>query len=318
MKISNRSLEKHIYGAYRTEYEKGYMSFCHYTEEQIEYFEKVSDFWWVRANYTHSVTIEVITDATEISFDYKMWERYDACDTMEVYVDGLCYGIKYLKDMPDKGRVSFDLPTGQKTVIVYFPIDRKVWIKGFELNGSVCKKVKRKKGKILWMGDSITQGFGTFRIGETYVNVANRELGYDVINQGIGGYLFDERALTPMPVCTFDKIIIAFGTNQFLNADFDEEVKKYFTKLHQLYPSVPTFVLTPIWRRGDEQMQAKLEEAREKICAVCAQYPNIKTVDGKTLISPLEEYFYDGLHPNALGGAVYGHNVATEIKNLKF
>jgi hypothetical protein len=45
MKISNRSLEKYVYGSYRTEYEKGYMSFCHYTEEQVEYFKNVSEFW---------------------------------------------------------------------------------------------------------------------------------------------------------------------------------------------------------------------------------------------------------------------------------
>lgn len=313
MKISNRSLEKYVYGSYRTEYEKGYMSFCHYTEEQVEYFKNVSEFWWVRANYTHSVTIEMITDATEISFDYKMWEKYDAYDTMEVYVDGLCYGIKYLKDMPEKGRVSFDLPNGEKSVTVYFPIDRKVWIKGFALNGSTCKKVKKKKGKILWMGDSITQGFGTFRTGETYVNVANRALNYDVINQGIGGYVFDERALTSMPVCTFDKIIIAFGTNHYGAENFEEEVQKYFTRLNELYPSIPTFVLTPIWRRGDEQVQQKLEQARQTICKICAQYPNVKTVDGKTLIPPLEEYFYDGLHPNALGGVIYGNNVAKVV-----
>lgn len=317
MKISNRSLEKYVYGSYRTEYEKGYMSFCHYTEEQVEYFKNVSEFWWVRANYTHSVTIEMITDATEISFDYKMWEKYDAYDTMEVYVDGLCYGIKYLKDMPEKGRVSFDLPNGEKSVTVYFPIDRKVWIKGFALNGSTCKKVKKKKGKILWMGDSITQGFGTFRTGETYVNVANRTLNYDVINQGIGGYVFDERALTSMPVCTFDKIIIAFGTNHYGAENFEEEVQKYFTRLNELYPSIPTFVLTPIWRRGDEQVQQKLEQARQTICKICAQYPNVKTIDGKTLIPPLEEYFYDGLHPNALGGVIYGNNVAKEIKEFK-
>ena len=193
----------------------------------------------------------------------------------------------------------------------------KVWIKNFVLDGLVCKKVK-KRAKVLWMGDSITQGYGTFRSGETYVNTANRVLGYDVINQGIGGYIYDERVLTPMPVCTFDKIIIALGSNHYGAENFESEVSKFFTRLNEVYGSTPTLVVTPIWRRGDEEVQNKLEQSRQTICKICSQYPNVKTVDGKKLVPPLEEYFIDGLHPNALGGVTYGYNLVAEIKNLKF
>ena len=73
----------------------------------------------------------------------------------------------------------------------------------------------RKNEKVLWLGDSITQGFGPLRSAQTYVSVANRLLNYDIVNQGIGGYIYDKKSLMKMDGYTPDKIIVALGTNQF-------------------------------------------------------------------------------------------------------
>lgn len=83
--------------------------------------------------------------------------------------------------------------------------------------GSPDSKVMRavKNEKVLWLGDSITQGYGPLRSSCTYVSVANRILNYDIINQGIGGYIYDKNSLMKMEGYEPDKIIVALGTNQY-------------------------------------------------------------------------------------------------------
>ena len=66
-------------------------------------------------------------------------------------------------------------------------------IRNMEINATFTPA--KKNEKVLWMGDSITQGFGPLRSAHTYVSVANRLLNYDILNQGIGGYVYDKNVL---------------------------------------------------------------------------------------------------------------------------
>ena len=190
-------------------------------------------------------------------------------------------------------------------------------IKNLRIEGK-WRNIKKKAPKVLWMGDSITQGFGTFITSETYVNVANRQLGYEILNQGIGGYYFDAPVITPMKGYTPDKIIIAMGTNQHRAGDREEKTVKYFEALDKVYNGIPTLVLTPIWRCNATTDMKMLVEMAEITKKVCAKYPNIKVVDGFELVPNLPDYFFDALHPNALGGEIYGNNLVRKIKELKF
>ena len=51
------------------------------------------------------------------------------------------------------------LPEGNKKICIYFPIDVEFEIKNFVIEGRYSKVNKRKE-KVLWLGDSITQGYG--------------------------------------------------------------------------------------------------------------------------------------------------------------
>ena len=157
-------------------------------------------------------TLEFTTDAKTVSFDYKIiWEGSQ--DSFELAVDGLISDIRYVKDLPKAGRLEWALPEGKKDVVVYLPADATVLIRGCEISGTWTPA--RKNEKVLWLGDSITQGYGPLRSAQTYVSVANRLLNFDIINQGIGGYVYDKNSLIKMEGWTPDKIIVALGTNQF-------------------------------------------------------------------------------------------------------
>lgn len=316
MKISNASLKKHVYGTFKTEIEKGYVKFYHYSQEQMEHLKNISeDFFYPRSKFSSSVTLEFKTQSQKISFDYQIVE-VGSYDTLDVYVNGEPYKIVKADAFGDKGTLSFVLPEGEKKVTVYFPCDLNMQIKNFQTESSL-KKVKKGK-KVLWTGDSITQGYGTFITGETYVNIANRELNYDIINQGIGGYVFDSRVLTEMSGYMPERIIIAFGTNHYKNDDFVGQVTAYFKQLDAVYKGIKTLVITPLWRNDEGSDMEKLRNAGEEIKRICSEYKNIECVDGFSLIPNCNEYFWDALHPNALGAHYYAKNLVKHIRKIKF
>lgn len=315
MKLSNEQLKTIYYGALDiVEVEDGYLQAFQYTKEQMDYFERVSEFWYDRCKATTAKTLEFHTAATRISFDYKiLW--MGSPDSFEVAVDDVITQIYYVKDIEKEGNLVFDLPEGEKKVVVYLPADATVLIREFEINGEF--KPVEKKEKVLWMGDSITQGFGPLRSGETYVSVANRLLNYDILNQGIGGYVYDKNVLMKMGDYTPDKIIVALGTNQF-GTETMTDIEEYYEKLMGIYGDTPVLCILPLWRGDVPDGEPTLIKFCKKTKEIAEKYPNVTIVDGFKLVPHLPEYFLDKLHPNCLGCEVYGRNLVLEIEKKGF
>ena len=141
---------------------------------------------------------------------------------------------------------------------------------------------------------------------------------YNVINQGVGGYRYDEKLLMPMPGYVPDKIIVSYGTNQYKEDGAKESVERFYCKLKELYGSIPVLCITPIWRGDQKETFEIFKSFGKTIGEVCSRYDNIAVVDGLKLVPHLTEYFLDGLHPNALGGEVYGRNLVEEIRKIGF
>ena len=315
MKLSNKSIMPLVRGAYQMKEEEGYLTFYHYDDSQVEYL-KFNEWFYNIARVSSSVKLEFETDATEIGFDYKIF-WVGTPDTIDILSDNTPVVIKHIDNIPPKGSLTFNLPEGKKKLTVYFPTDVRLGIKNLRIEGK-WRNIKKKAPKVLWIGDSITQGYGTFLASGTYVNVAARQLGYDVLNQGVGRYYFDANVITPMEGYTPDKIIIAMGTNQHRSFDKEEKTIEYFEKLSEVYSGIPTLVLTPLWRCDPGSDMEQLLEMADIIKRECAKYPNIKVIDGFELVPNFPDYFFDELHPNALGGEVYGNNLVRKIKELKF
>lgn len=315
MKLSNEQLKTIYYGVLHfQENEDGYLKSFQYTKEQMEYFEKVSEFWYERCFAGSAKTLEFSTEASHFSFDYKIiWAGSE--DSVELVVDGLVSKIFYVKDLNAEGRLDFEMPEGKKDVIVYLPADATVWIRNFEIDGAV---MPAKKGdKVLWMGDSITQGYGPLRSAHTYVSVANRLLDYDILNQGIGGYVYDKNVLTDMDGYRPDKIIISMGTNQFGSPTM-QDVEEYYERLKEVYGDTPVLCITPIWRGDVPGGEPTLVKFCKNIKTICEKYDNITVIEGFKLVPHLSEYFLDDLHPNALGCEIYGRNLVLKINELGF
>lgn len=315
MKLTNEELKSIYYGALEfKERTDGYLQAFQYTKEQMDYFERTSEFWFERCSASTGKTIEFRTEANRFSFEYDIiWKGSE--DSVELAVNKLISQIYYLKDLAKEGVLSFELPEGNKQVTVYLPADATILIRNFEIEGQW--EPVEKGEKVLWMGDSITQGFGPLRSGETYVSVANRVLNYDILNQGIGGYVYDKNVLMKMNDYRPDKIIISMGTNQF-ETETMQDVEEYYVRLKEIYGDTPVICITPIWRGDVPGGEPALIEFCGKVKEICERYPNITVIDGFQLIPHLSEYYLDDLHPNCLGCEIYGRNLAEEILTRKY
>lgn len=315
MVLSNEQLKKIYYGAlYFEESEDGYLQAFQYTKQQIQYFEEVSEFWYERCTASSAKTLEFYTEGTEVSFDYKIiWIGSE--DSVELVVDGVISEILYVKDLKKEGRIRFELPEGKKQVTIYLPADATMLIRSFETDAELTEVQKGEK--VLWLGDSITQGFGPLRSAHTYVSVANRLLNYDIINQGIGGYVYDKNVLVKMNDYVPDKIIVSLGTNQY-GTETMKDIEEYYVRLKEVYGDTPVLCILPIWRGDSPDGEPTLVKFCQKTKEICEQYSNITIVDGFKLVPHLSEYFLDDLHPNALGAEIYGRNLVLEIQKVGF
>ena len=316
MILTNKELQNFYFGAYSfEERDDGYLQAFQYTKEQMEYFKGAFDFWYDRCMATTAKTIEMKTDAQKISFEYKIiWKGSE--DSFELMIDGLITKIDYVKDVKEEGKLEWQLPAGMKNVVIYLPADATLIIRNFEIDSKAERPVKNEK--VLWLGDSITQGFGPLRSAQTYVSVANRLLNYDIINQGIGGYVYDKKSLLKMPGYTPDKIIVALGTNQY-GSETMKEVEEYYETLMSVYGNeIPVLCISPLWRGDKPEDSAIFQRFCDNVKKIAGSYKNVKVIDGFKLVPHLSEYYLDNLHPNCLGTETYGRNLVEEIRRIGF
>jgi lysophospholipase L1-like esterase len=217
-------------------------------------------------------------------------------------------------DLAEAGSIRWTMPAGAKQVVIYLPADATVLVKNFTVNGDVAPVKKGKK--VLWLGDSITQGYGPLRSAHTYVSVANRLFNYDIINQGIGGYIYDKKSLTKMEGYQPEMLIVALGTNQYGMKDMTM-VEEYYETLMGIYGTeIPVITISPIWRGDRPEEYDVFLHFCEEVKRIAGKYPNVRVIDGLTLVPHLSEYYRDNLHPNCLGAEVYGRNLVEAMRNL--
>ena len=319
MKISNKTLSRLIKGACYFEIKNGYLTSFRYSKPQIEHMsrEGYDAYWLNRALISGPQRIELKTDSTNIRFDYKASETHINANTIDLYIDDVLCSVYRINDVL-KGTVEFTLPEGMKKVSIYLPCESTLQIKNFTIDKSY-KSVNKKGDNVLIIGDSITQGAGPAIASLAYANALSRELGYNILAQGIGGYRYEPNDVMSVEGFTPDKIIIALGTNWYNVESYDYElnVVEFYKKLSETFPGVPTLSITPLWK-GNVEDWDRFNWCIEKIKNACAQYDNIKVVDGFSLVPNTDECFSDKVHPNSFGSLMYSTNLIKAIKKLKF
>lgn len=317
MKLTAKTLNKFAKNTLYYKEERGYVTFYRYSKSQLDFMAEESYDWgWrMRAKFTGCIRLELITDATEISFEYKTSHSHERANTVDLYIDGVLTSVYKINDTL-KGKIQYSLPEGEKKVTIYLPNESELAIKNFTLNGSY-KSVKDKGEKIYILGDSITQGAGPDITSAAYLNILTRETGYNLLGQGIGGYRYEPRDLTRLDGFDPDRIVIFLGTNYYDTPieqyDYKGAVEEFYKKLTELYPNTPVISVTPLWRNNNVDWP-RFMWCINTIKEACAKYPNVRVVDGFTLVPNVDECFSDRVHPNAYGSMLLANNIKKILK----
>lgn len=218
--------------------------------------------------------------------------------------------------MPKNGHLSFEFRNEARRSMklrLYFPVFPYVAMRRLCSNGRL-EADETALPRILCLGDSITQGFNAVHPSLTLTSRLAGLLGVDALNQGVGGYYFDAASLDGLEGIAHEGpsrpglITVAYGTN-----DWDllpglstlrDRARAYFLKLACIFPGVPVFVLTPIWRGDIDKPKAcgSFGDVSRVIAEEAGRQSCNNVVDGLAIPIHDRKYFQDNwLHPNEEG-----------------
>ena len=325
MILSKETLENITLGHLFTEVdEDGYITFSRFTAVQKEYYAKRNPEALPKLFTAAGMRFDFCTDAESFSFDYKMKLTTSRMFfSMDLYVDGALvrHYDPEAKQTTCERNICFTLPEGFHRVTLYLPNLTCFALKNAMLEGATVLTPVKPTKKILFMGDSITQGYDAVYPSLSYVNCLSRHFDAEVLNQAIGGEVFDPDLVDTDIKFEPDLIVLAYGTNDWCKAKSREEILEkeaaLIDRVKPLARTVHIVCVSPIWRGDDVFIQSAAGDFREITLAIgaTAKRKRIIHVDGYDLVAHLPEFFSDKyLHPNDLGFMVYAENLAKELK----
>lgn len=323
MKLSNKTIRKFFRGAIYFEEENGYLTPYRYSKKQLDRMNDESYDWgWrMRGKFSGTIRMELKTDAEAVSFDYRADCSHELSNTIDLYVNDVLTSVYKIGEKL-KGRVELSLPQGKKKITIYFPCESKLEIKNFTLVNGGYEAIKPKRRKLLILGDSITQGAGTEISSSAYANVLSREIDYDILAQGIGGYRFEPCDLMKIDGFEPEKIIVFLGTNYYEKSCeergffYEKSVNEYYDKLSELFGDTPVIAITPLWRNNNVDFE-RLAWCTAKIKESCSKHKQITVVDGFELVPCVDECFSDKVHPNSYGATFLAQSIRKIIEKQK-
>jgi hypothetical protein len=296
----------------------GWFTPLRFTEKQVEAFS-FAEATRIRAFSPSSVCLAFKTEATKISFEYRIKAKARAFAVFDLLYDGVLVSSVSLDS--DVGTVEFSLcATPDTEITIYIPHLVCIDIKNISADAPLCAIPDKEK---LWLalGDSITQGMVARHPAFAYPSIISRHYGYDLINSGVGGVKFDEAHLDFIGREP-DMITIALGCNDWGAFDREglaENVGKYIDRLLSLYKCRNVYGILPIWRSDAEDVQCEMtfKEHCEVIRSVYEKYPFIKIIDGYKLVPPMVDFYGDPserkLHPSDEGFMLYALGLIKEF-----
>lgn len=209
---------------------------------------------------------------------------------------------------------------------------------GMDAGAQIEQPAPDRRPRILFHGDSITQGHGVTSPRETYVWQAAEQLHCVGLNFGFGGTAWADNivAQTIAARDDWDVLSIMLGTNSFGGTDAQGEVETaaqyadkydaFLATIRAAAPTKPILCVTPILNRGDLERGGnpngeRPELYRQGITRVVRQRQrtdnNLHLADGLAMVGdPLFLLVTDRVHPNDAGMHRIANGVAAALKPL--
>ena len=293
------------------------------------------------ARTTAGICVEFETDAREVALEVRVdaeprgtREVLDPIDRSQGAPPRPHDGISADVDgrhlpcaMPETGQelVSFSLTAGDpeeslglvplpglartRHVRIWLPCLRGCMVRDVFSDGTFVRPVPHRK-VLLALGDSITQGFVADDPAFAWPALLAQRLGLDVVNQGVGGQVFQPGSLLGLSgAVDVARIVVAFGENYryepCLARRVSRDVRSYLLEVARLWPQVPTVVLTPFWHDEEawpSRSNSCFDQVPSFIQAHAAPHDQMRVIDGLELLEHDAALLADGYeHPGERG-----------------
>ncbi len=309
MLLSFEKIKEITLGADHFVTENGYLYPRRCTEKQTALWYTQQEICGKRSKMTAGVRLDFHTNSTSFRIEYPRDTTYS------LLIDGI-----FVSRITDGESFEYALPRGTKRLTLVFHYDKFGGIKSLELDdGATCEPVKREK-KLLFLGDSITQGYNTEYEFLNYPFLVSEFFEADFLNQAIGGGDFYAPTVDFDLEYDPDAVFIAFGTNDWSHFPtlqiLDTRCSDYLDAIKERYGDKQIFVLTPLWRADEHAGRAM--GSFEKCCDVIKNQAlghGLTLIDGYKLVPHNPSFFFDKyLHPNTLGFSMYAQNLIKELQ----
>ncbi|MDD4188831.1 MAG: SGNH/GDSL hydrolase family protein [Eubacteriales bacterium] len=316
-----KALSKNILN---TKIESGLLFFERFTGEQLELFG-ANPHYRSRSLCPSGACIDFYSDTESIRLGYTVFERARDWMYFDLFVnDNYISSTGFDTIQNESGQVDFNVPGSGKNsnrITIYVPHLVRIGISSLEIStGSKLSKIKNNRKTILCLGDSITQGMEAKYPSSAFPVKLARHFKADLINQGIGGYVFNKSSLTPDFKFDPHIITVAYGTNDWevVNSisEFYKKASVYLEELKGKFPMAKIFVISPTWRidMNEPKKCGTFNEVSSSLSNICGKDNNFIFVDGLTMMPNDPQFFTDGLHPGDEGFKHYGKNLISKIE----
>ncbi len=329
MRLTLDQIKQISFGAYAITEKADGVHYQRCTDKQIAAWGALHPDLGERAGYSSGIVLDFHTSSKTLRIDTSNGSQF------EYYINGVLRSVTNMKHLRlenkyfelslcdslgggyDECRVTVCFPRGNDPVV----------IKYVELDDGASLIPHRYDSKLLFYGDSITQGCSSVVHSFCYTHMVAEFLNAECHNLGVGGGRMDISTVDDIGFKP-DNVVISFGTNDFthhktldaLRAKADE----FMGAVKELHKDTAKnfFVISPLWRADLEKWVANeekgrtlssLSDARAAIIE-CAKKHGMIHINGLELVPPFPEYFRDEyLHPNDLGFCLYAQGVIKEI-----
>ena len=320
MKLTFEQIKSVTVGALRIWETHEGIRFSKCTEQQIAAWYAMKDELGKRAETTTGVRLDFYTNSNELELSAYGGNRF------ELHLNGLYVASLPMQTLWEEGKTAFfDLTPYQKNgacrVTVIFPSHAVGVLDGICLSDGSYLRRPDYDVKLLFIGDSITQGYDSGKDSHSYAWRVTGMLNAESVIHGVGGGRFDPSIFDSIPYDP-DCVIVAFGTNDFNKHPTYEILRQntraFLTLAAKEYDGKHRFVITPIWRaRSTTMPMGDFEEAR-RIIEKEAMDLGFTVIDGMELVPHSPEYYADEwLHPNSEGFGLYAENLVRKMGWIK-
>lgn len=213
------------------------------------------------------------------------------------------------------------LPEGVHRVQIFLPALVGICLRSVTLSEGATVIPRRPSKRILLHGDSITQGYDAMFPSGSYANLLARHYDAELLNQAVGGACFNSEVLEY--VGEFDFALVAYGCNDWTKKTpetFGSDADAFFVRLKELYPTMPVFVLLPIWRADEFTRHDAVGDFQEcrALLGTLAEKQGFTVLDDYDLVTHDVRLFSDRrIHPNDAGFTLYAQRLIEMLEEAQ-